>query len=953
MEKEERNRPETEEIVWETAKRQSEESTEYAEAEERVEDRKSKTGKQGKKRTGKRGGAGRKFLGLLQHIALAVVVIALFVVTGASGFRVNTFQGTYTLGYSLYDQSKRYEDTDVFVNLFGWALSDVMRHGVVSGQMETDGSFDGSKVIDVTAYNYRQTELPAQYVTAEYYLEDLLKWQNYGFETRTETMTQEQADSFLADRTRLTFAASDGLNEDAAYLIGEDGGEYSRTSAGLYQTDVSGNLLGSQMWVYTDGDGYPAEVTDAGVAAYTDDGEPLLEEYADADGYPVRNNILVNRYLTVDGGKLEDYVSDWNLYYDLCNQVKTAAGGLAYNYKEYLQFNNFYKADKTNMRYLIVQDTGEEQQVFTNLTKQDLDNPSFAYAGDLMKTGSLPAGAADASRYVYYAPADMVYETNTGIDEETVLEVAQVYDYAYPETTRIWIGVDTDYPVHDGFWQGCRSFYHYGPYLWQGVAALLIAGILYLLIWFYLTYTAGRDTDGKGSRCVSLQQFDRAVPTEGALAIACGAVCVGLGVFALLMSLMGIDPSRPWEVSDLAGTARVLGVGLLAAYVFLADWIAMFFFYSLVRRIKARTLWKNSYVKRLSVRAVQFGWKVYDNSDIVLRTWLPYAAFVLFNIALLLVAFVHDSGSFLCLFALFVLAAVDLFVGIILFRNAKEQQEIVEGIETIAGGALEYQVDIDRLHGNNLTLANSVNSIGQGIKEAVETSMKDERMKADLITNVSHDIKTPLTSIINYVDLIKREQVDNEKIRSYIGVLDEKSQRLKQLTDDLVEASKISSGNINLHFEKIDLTELMNQTLGEFSEKFEQKRLTAVMNVNVKNAVIEADSRRIWRVIENLFNNIFKYALEGTRVYLTIDSVPDRAGYIELSVKNISAMALNCNPDELTERFIRGDESRTTEGSGLGLSIARNLTEAQGGTFSIQLDGDLFKVVMTFPAAQA
>ena len=952
MEKDEKNRPETEEAAREAQERRSAESAEYAGVEERAKAGKRTAGKQGTKRAGKRGGAGRKFLSLVQHIALAVVVIAVCVVAGASGFRVDTFQGTYRQGYSLSDQSKHYEETDVFKNLFGWACSDVIRHGVVSGQMETDGGFDGSKVIDVTAYNYRQTELPAQYVTAEYYLEDLLKWQNYGFETRTEIMTPEQADAFLADRTRVTFASLDELNEDAAALIREAGDDYSRTGDGLYQTDVSGNLLGS-MWIYTD-DGEPltAEEYTEAEATYTDDGELLLEEQADADGSLERNNILVNRYLTVDGGKLEDYVSDWNLYYDLCNQVKTAAGGLAYNYKEYLQFNNFYKADKTNMRYLIVQETEEGQQVFTNLTTKDLDNPAFAYAGDLIKTGTLPAGSADASRYIYYAPADMVYETNTGIDEETVLEVAQVYDYAYPESTKIWVGVDTSYPVQDGFWQGSR-FYNYGPYLWQGVAAALTAGVLYLLLWFWLTCTAGRDTDEEGNRCISLQPFDRSVPTEGALAIACGAVCIGLGVFVLLTEFLGIDPTRPWMIADMPESTRIWGIGLLAVYVFIADWIAMFFFYSLVRRIKARTLWKNSCLKRLSGRAVQFGWKVYDNSDIVLRTWLPYAAFVLFNIVLLMVVFVHDSGSFLCLFALFVLLAVDLFVGIILFRNAKEQQEIVEGIETIAGGALEHQVDTDRLHGNNLTLANSVNSIGKGIKEAVETSMKDERMKADLITNVSHDIKTPLTSIINYVDLIKREQVDSEKIRSYINVLDEKSQRLKQLTDDLVEASKISSGNINLHFEKIDLTELMNQTLGEFSEKFEQKRLTAVMNVNVKNAVIEADSRRIWRVIENLFNNIFKYALEGTRVYLTIDRAPDRAEYIELSVKNISAQALNCSADELTERFIRGDESRTTEGSGLGLSIAKNLTEAQGGTFAIQLDGDLFKVVMTFPAAQA
>ena len=232
--------------------------------------------------------------------------------------------------------------------------------------------------------------------------------------------------------------------------------------------------------------------------------------------------------------------------------------------------------------------------------------------------------------------------------------------------------------------------------------------------------------------------------------------------------------------------------------------------------------------------------------------------------------------------------------------------------------------------------------------------MKDERMKADLITNVSHDIKTPLTSIINYVDLIKREEVDNERVRSYIKILDEKSQRLKQLTDDLVEASKISSGNINLHFEKINLVELINQTIGEFSEKFEKKALTSVINVNTQNAIIEADSRSTWRIMENLFNNVFKYALEGTRVYIAISGrmkgEAKEQEIVEISIKNISAKELNCNPEELTERFIRGDESRTTEGSGLGLSIAKNLTEAQHGTFEIVLDGDLFKVILTFPA---
>ena len=230
------------------------------------------------------------------------------------------------------------------------------------------------------------------------------------------------------------------------------------------------------------------------------------------------------------------------------------------------------------------------------------------------------------------------------------------------------------------------------------------------------------------------------------------------------------------------------------------------------------------------------------------------------------------------------------------------------------------------------------------------------QQKINFFTYISHDLKTPLTSIINYVDLIKRERVDNPKVQEYIEVLDTKSQRLKQLTEDLLEASKISSGNIVLHMERINLVELLNQTLGEFSEKFEQKGLISVVNAPSQAVYVLADSRRSYRVMENLFNNIYKYALEGTRIYIDLgftewksaDGSGSQAG-VFLSLKNISAMELNVAPEELTERFIRGDESRTTEGSGLGLSIAKNLTEAMNGMFEISIDGDLFKVVLVFP----
>jgi signal transduction histidine kinase len=259
-------------------------------------------------------------------------------------------------------------------------------------------------------------------------------------------------------------------------------------------------------------------------------------------------------------------------------------------------------------------------------------------------------------------------------------------------------------------------------------------------------------------------------------------------------------------------------------------------------------------------------------------------------------------------------------------------------------------VDLTELHGDNINLATAVNSIGEGIDRAVNTSMKDEKLKADLITNVSHDIKTPLTSIINYVDLIKREDIDNERVNEYVDILDRKSQKLKQLTEDLVEASKISSGNISIQLSKINFVELVNQTIGEFYEKLEKNDLQVIFKPQMQNMQIYADARHLWRVIENLLNNVCKYALEGTRVYIDMQERKEIDKMVVFSIKNISAKELNVDADELTERFIRGDESRATEGSGLGLSIAKNLTLAQNGTFDIRLDGDLFKVIIKFRA---
>ena len=242
-------------------------------------------------------------------------------------------------------------------------------------------------------------------------------------------------------------------------------------------------------------------------------------------------------------------------------------------------------------------------------------------------------------------------------------------------------------------------------------------------------------------------------------------------------------------------------------------------------------------------------------------------------------------------------------------------------------------------------VADYINHIGEGLDAAVENSLKNERMKTELITNVSHDIKTPLTSIINYIDLLKRENPEDPKIRGYLEVLENKAQRLKVLTEDVVEASKASTGNITLEMTELNFVELINQVIGEFEEKFEERNLQMVVHFDEEEAIICADGRRLWRVLENVFGNVSKYAMENTRVY--VDMNVNRPN-VRLSLKNISAQPLNITADELTERFIRGDVSRNTEGSGLGLSIAKDLVQLQGGTFNLYLDGDLFKVTIEF-----
>ena len=287
-----------------------------------------------------------------------------------------------------------------------------------------------------------------------------------------------------------------------------------------------------------------------------------------------------------------------------------------------------------------------------------------------------------------------------------------------------------------------------------------------------------------------------------------------------------------------------------------------------------------------------------------------------------------------------------ILFSVYIIHDALLKRRLRNATDSLADGNFSYQIKLSGLYGDYREIAENLNGISEGMNLAIEERIKSERMKTELITNVSHDLKTPLTSIVNYANLINQETCENEKIKEYSEVLERQSIRMKRLIDDLVEASKASTGNLDIQLEKCEADILLTQAVGEFEQKLQNCGLELKISQPQNGIQILADSRRLRRVFDNLMNNICKYGQSGTRVYLSLEETEK---YAVFTFKNTSRAQLNFNADELVERFVRGDLSRNTEGNGLGLSIAKSLTELQNGIFELTIDGDLFKVVLKMP----
>lgn len=420
---------------------------------------------------------------------------------------------------------------------------------------------------------------------------------------------------------------------------------------------------------------------------------------------------------------------------------------------------------------------------------------------------------------------------------------------------------------------------------------------------------------------ISLNWYDKILVEFSAL-IAIFIGCIG--------AIFTISIGRADTIVTFTLELSVVAVGILIMYL-----ACILFFETIVKRLKTHTFVKTTIAYWLYIRI-----KESVNNIKVTKRLILY--FVLFICANLICFSIMWSDGFPGLVLTIILYTVTFSY---LSKRVKSLHKINNTINELYKGNTNIELNENELCKEMQETGKEINDIAGGLSNAIEEKLKSERLKTELITNVSHDIKTPLTSIINYVDLLKKEGTNSEKSNEYLEILDSKSQRLKKLTEDLVEASKASSGAIKLNIEKLNVNELIKQVSGEFEDKFKLHNLQEIITFPEDDVYINADSRYMYRVLENMYSNISKYAMEGTRVYTDIKEENDK---VIIQLKNVSKQKLNISADELMQRFVRGEASRNTEGSGLGLSIARSLTELQQGEFNIYLDGDLFKVTIEF-----
>lgn len=570
--------------------------------------------------------------------------------------------------------------------------------------------------------------------------------------------------------------------------------------------------------------------------------------------------------------------------------------------EEYKKYYNKFEQKTTNLYYWL--GNQESHTCITNMDEDMTEDEAYERA---LSLGS----------YIWFDKKTFYFDTNIGGMERNYYANMAQYNSFSQEDSTLMVAVDVNFSQEDDLAVAKKEFDKLYPWAKRSFVMIAGSGMIWLICLCYMTVAAAKRSEDKE---VHLLSFDR-LRTE----IPAGLLLVSLVFISFLATKVHQQDYQIMGRMVVAGT-----------FALLADICFIGLYLSLVRRVKADTFFENSYLN----------WLIVNLKNTVHNRYLgTRMTFVIWGIMIanLITAYLAFGRGYVWAYLMLIVFVV--FTLIYFSQRIIQRRKILEGIERITQGDIEYKLDLKEYQGDEYLLAEGINHIGEGLAMAISESVRDERMKANMITNISHDIKTPLTSIINYIGLLRREEIENPNVQTYLEVLEQKAMRLKQLMEDLVEVSRISSGNITLQMADIDLLELVRQTGGEFNEKLEQKGLNVISKFPKDPVMIYADGRQLWRVIGNLYNNVAKYAMPDTRVYVEVEQKDYEASF---SIKNISETMLEVDADTLAERFVRGDEARSTEGSGLGLSISKMLTELMGGRFEIELDDDLFRVKVIF-----
>lgn len=830
---------------------------------------------------------------------------------------------------SLWTMSQQpFEESQEFNYMVENYMDDVLTQIRLENLFETDGMMNRNKEIDVMEYSKNDTANGENVSGIAYSLEELINW--------GEDFDSAESDNY-AKNSVIVCQKPEGTYE---YYYTSD--FMTRVDSGVFDiimqdgSDVDGFLQELQNGKYTSSGFYNFDIVDMeGNILYTDCwnfGSALIEKYAPQGAenllQVVNNSPRLNGKLSV-------------IYDDLAYTL----GNIYSDYQNYQMGFEHLEEGNTNFTYIYA--NNDTKKVVTNKT-------SYENYAELEKNVQNLISEKDVKYMVIY-PKLKDFNSNMNVSKSDKWEKLRSYSSEKKWNSVFAVAVDTTYTIQDQFYQNKVAYDNNIPYFKGTTWLLVLSIILFLGATIWLTLEAGRTAEDEELHLNGFDHWKTEIAAVLIVLIWIVGSYIGIhfwngNIYTMINDIptylkdggtyfeyyyaRGMDVSSAYMSASLylpslsiAELAEIYFYGVFTLGCFFMGYV------SLIKRIKGRNLWKNSLLRVI----VRFIYKIYDNRKKTTKTVLLLCGF--FLVQGIAVLFRNGVTMLLVLLA-------DVGVFYVVLNGLLLKEKLKKGIEEIALGNMEYQIPLQGLRGENLKLAEMINGIANGFHMAVEEAMKNERLKTDLITNVSHDIKTPLTSIINYVAILKQSDIADPKIQGYLDILEAKAQRLKTLTEDVVEASKVSSGNISLEYMDVDLVEMIQQTEGEMAEKFEARNLKMIVNLPAEPAVVHVDGRRMWRVLENIFGNAAKYAMPGTRVYADLKLEEDT---VDLSLKNVSEHQLNISADELTERFIRGDLSRSSEGSGLGLSIAQSLTTMQGGTFNLYLDGDLFRVNIRFP----